>query len=268
MKATTPEERSPRPQRPILWGLSNLLILAGLFLLLYVGGLYLFPLGRAALQPSPPPVRQAPALAVTPDPTPSPSPAATPVPTPTPSPALPMLNWSRPEVSPLPTSRPLWHSEVLRIVIPSIGVDSPVVAVGWHVEEVGGQTMTVWDVARYAVGHHQGSGNPGEGTNIVLAGHSGGYGGVFRRLVEVQPGDEVVLHTAAGQYLYVVEEVLVLKEVGLPMEERIQNARYMAPTDEERLTLITCWPVHIYDHRVIVLARPYRAAPFPRPDLQ
>lgn len=260
MKAAAPEEGSSHPRRHFLWGLSNLLILAGLFLLLYVGGLYLFPLGRAALHPSPPPVRRAPALDMTVTPLPDP--------TPTPSPALPVLNWDRPEISPLPTSRPLWHSEVLRIVIPAIGVDSPVVAVGWHVEEVGGQVMTVWDVARYAVGHHQGSGNPGEGTNIVLAGHSGGYGGVFRRLVEVQPGDEVMLHTAGGQYLYVVEEVLLLKEVGVPMEDRLNNARYMAPTEEERLTLITCWPVHVYDHRVIVLARPYRAAPFPRPDLQ
>jgi len=263
MNETASQESSPRLRRPLLWWLSNGLILAGLFLLLYVGGLYLFPIGRAALHPSPPPVRQAPALAI---PTPSPVPDMPPIPTP--SPALPVLNWSRPPISPLPTSRPLWHSEVSRIVIPAIGVDSPVVAVGWHVEEVGGQAMTVWDVARYAVGHHQGSGNPGEGTNIVLAGHSGGYGGVFRRLVEVQPGDEVVLHTTGGQYLYVVEEVLVLKEAGRPLEERIQNARYMAPTEEERLTLITCWPVHIYDHRVIVLARPYRASPFPRPDLR
>lgn len=260
MKAAAPEEGSSHPRRRFLWGLSNLLILAGLFLLLYVGGLYLFPLGRAALHPSPPPVRRAPALDMTVTPLPDP--------TPTPSPALPVLNWDRPEISPLPTPRPLWHSEVLRIVIPAIGVDSPVVAVGWHVEEVGGQVMTVWDVARYAVGHHQGSGNPGEGTNIVLAGHSGGYGGVFHRLVEVQPGDEVMLHTAGGQYLYVVEEVLLLKEVGVPMEDRLNNARYMAPTEEERLTLITCWPVHVYDHRVIVLARPYRAAPFPRPDLE
>lgn len=260
MRATTPDDGSPHPRGRFLWGLSNLLILAGLFLLLYVGGLYLFPLGRAALHPSPPPVRRAPALDVTV--------TALPDPTPTPSPALPILNWDRPEISPLPTSRPLWHSEVLRIVIPAIGVDSPVVPVGWHVEEIGGQVVTVWDVARYAVGHHQGSGNPGEGTNIVLAGHSGGYGGVFRRLVEVQPGDEVMLHTAGGQYLYVVEEVLLLKEAGMPMEDRLNNARYMAPTEEERLTLITCWPVHIYDHRVIVLARPYRAAPFPRPDLR
>ncbi len=258
MNAVSPSGRTSRPRRSLLWGLSNLLILAGLFLLLYVGGLYLFPIGRAALRPSPPPARRAPALDV----------PALPGSTPTPSPALPVLNWDRPEISPLPTSRPLWHSEVLRIVIPAIGVDSPVVAVGWHVEEVGGQVMTVWDVARYAVGHHQGSGNPGEGTNIVLAGHSGGYGGVFRRLVEVQPGDEVMLYTAGGQYLYVVEEVLLLKEAGVPMEDRLNNARYMAPTEEERLTLITCWPVHIYDHRVIVLAHPYRAAPFPRPDLR
>lgn len=242
------------PARWLLWGLGNVLILAGVFAILYVGGLQAYISSRA-LQPYDPAetplVRQAPALRL----------AATP------SPGLPLLNWADPEEAPPPpTPSPLWHSSLSRIRLPSIAVDSGIVAVGWHVEEVSGQAMTIWDVAKYAVGHHQGSGNPGDGDNIVLAGHSGGFGAVFRRLGDLQPGDEVLLEGADQLYLYVVEEVLFLKEVGVPMEERLRNAQYMAPTDEERVTLITCWPVRVYDHRIVVLARPYRAAPFGRPD--
>lgn len=153
-----------------------------------------------------------------------------------------------------------------RIVIPAIGLDSPVVPVGWHVEEIDGQRVTVWDVARFAVGHHYGSGNPGEGTNIVMAGHVAGKAGdVFRRLIEVQPGDVVILHSGRQEYLYTVEEVLVVPETNVSLGQRLQNARYMAPTREEVLTLITCWPIGVYDHRVIVRARPGRVAPLHRP---
>jgi len=247
----SPGRRPPR--RWFLWALGNVLILAGLFALLYVGGLQAYVAGQARpLGPTETPlVRQAPALRLTP----------------TPSPGLPLLNWDGPTPIPLPpTASPQWSSAVTQIRLTAIGVNSPVIPVGWHVEQVGGEWMTIWDVAKYAVGHHRGSGNPGEGTNIVLAGHSGGFGAVFRRLDELQPGDEVLLEGGGRQYLYVVEEVLFLREVGVPMEERLRNAQYMAPTEGEQITMITCWPVGVYDHRIVVLARPYRAAPLGRPD--
>jgi LPXTG-site transpeptidase (sortase) family protein len=162
----------------------------------------------------------------------------------------------------------LWHSTVERIAVPKIEVDSEVVPVGWHIAVVEGREMAVWDVAKFAVGHHQGSGNPGEGTNIVMAGHVAGFAGaVFLRLIEVQPGDEVILEGDGQQYLYVVEEVLLFPEDNASLAERMNNARYMNPTEDEQVTLITCWPPWAYDHRLIVLARSYRAEPFPRPDL-
>ncbi len=242
------------PRHWFLWGLGNLLIVAGLFAVLYVVGLQVNVIGQVPpnpLAPETPLVRLAPALRLTP----------------TPSPGLPVLNWDDPvEAPPPPTPDPRWRSAVTRIHIPAIGVDSPVVPVSWHVETVAGQPMTVWDVAKYAIGHHQGSGNPGMGTNIVLAGHSGGFGALFRRLAQLQPGDEVLLEGNGRQYLYVVEEVLFLKEVGVPMEDRLRNGQYMAPTAEECVTMITCWPVGVYDHRVIARARPYRASPLGRPD--
>jgi LPXTG-site transpeptidase (sortase) family protein len=227
---------------------------AGVFAILYVGGLQAYVAGRTLAPydvPETPLVRQAPALRLAP----------------TPSPGLAVLNWADPDMAPPPPPpNPTWRSGVTRVRLPSIGVDSAVVPVGWHEEEVGGRTMTIWDVAKYAVGHHQGSGNPGEGGNIVLAGHSGGFGAVFRRLADLQPGDEMLLEGDGRLYLYVVEELLFLKEVGVPMEERLRNAQYMASTDEEQVTMITCWPVRVYDHRIVVLARPYQASPFARPD--
>ncbi len=188
---------------------------------------------------------------------------------PTSAPAPVQHTPSRPSLvfTPHPTRSVAWRSTIERIVIPTVGVDSPVVPVGWHLEEIGGQPVAVWDVAPFAVGHHEGSGNPGEGTNIVLAGHVAGKAGdVFRRLIELEPGDAVLLYAKGKPYPYWVEQVLLVPETTVSLGQRLQNARYMAPTKEEVLTLITCWPIGVYDQRVIVLARPAWATPVHRPE--
>ncbi len=253
--------KSRQPQeRGFLGAIGNILIVAGLFALLYVGGLQAYFRGLALQPGSSSQIRQAPALQL----------GATPnaLPSPTPSPPLPVINYgSGPQPTPLPSSSPQWQSTITRVILPSIDVDSPVVPVGWHVEEIEGQQVSVWDVAKYAVGHQEGSGNPGERTNIVMSGHSTGYGGIFGHLLDTKPGDEVIIYAnKSEQYLYVVEEVLLLQEADVPLAQRLQNGQYMAPTPSEQVTLISCWPDYVYDHRVIVIARPYQAAPFARPD--
>lgn len=156
-----------------------------------------------------------------------------------------------------------WASTVKRVVIPSIDLDAKVVEVGWYIEEHPAGVQAVWEVAEYAVGHHRLSANPGEPDNIVLAGHVGGYGMVFRDLFYVHPGAEILLYSADQQYLYVVQERLLLDEEGVSVEQRAENAQYIQPTAEELLTLITCWPPSGPDQftqRVIVRATPYVAS--------
>jgi len=143
----------------------------------------------------------------------------------------------------------------VRVVAPAIELDSAVVVVGWVIQE--GSTESEWEIASEAAGHHLGSAFPGEGGNVVLAGHHNIEGKVFRRVVDLKPGDEVTLETADGaSHTYVVEENLILPEAGASDEERLANAAYIAPTDDERLTLVTCWPYWTNTHRVVVIARP------------
>ncbi len=68
--------------------------------------------------------------------------------------------------------------QIADITIPKIDLDSRVLEVG----KVRAEGTTTWEVADYAVGHHEGSGVPGGGTNIVLSGHNNINGEVFRRL--------------------------------------------------------------------------------------
>lgn len=256
------------PGRPLnrrarlLWTLGNALMLAGGVVLLYVGGLY----ANAEYQryaargdsdiPAPPVVVAVEAPRVE---------AAAPEPAPF---IAPILNAFGDEnsiqgqvVSRIPDPSSANHrSLVARVSIPSIGVDSKVVEVGWDVEKLkNGQEVAVWQVAKYAVGQHRGSANPGEGGNVVLAGHVGGYGKVFKDLFYVNPGDQITLYSNGQQYLYTVEQRLVVTEEGVSAETQAVNAALIAPTDHEVVTLVTCWPPsgpHKFSQRIIVRAVP------------
>lgn len=148
-----------------------------------------------------------------------------------------------------------------RIRIAKIELEAPIVEVSWHLVQIDNQTVAEWDTHPDAVGHHRGSGPLGGEDNCVLSGHSraagtGSGAGVFQRLEELRFGDRIVLADASGrEYTYLVQEVAKVAELGASLEERRAHAAYMAPGQEARLTLITCWPDWAYTHRLIVTAR-------------
>jgi sortase A len=142
------------------------------------------------------------------------------------------------------------------IRVPSVGIDTTIVQVGSAIIEVDGQRVREWDVASYAAGHHDTSARPGEGGNAVVTGHNDWEGEVFRTLEYVELGDDILIETEDGVFHYVVEEFHMRREFNVSLEERLSTGQFMGPMTEERLTLITCWPYGINDHRVIVVARP------------
>jgi sortase A len=161
-----------------------------------------------------------------------------------------------PTVTPVPDDSP-----AIRLTISSVGIDSKVVPVGWDmIPAKGGGIKPEWQVADFAVGHHAGSVNPGQVGNVVLSGHVDYKGEVFRHLHEVQKGDLVTLYTEKGQYIYVITDKVLVKEEGVSEATKRQNARYMDPTPDQTLTMITCWPYGVDDHRFIAIAKPYKPA--------
>lgn len=141
-------------------------------------------------------------------------------------------------------------------MIPAIGLDAKVVEVSWKTVQGKRGPMTVWETADYAAGFHKGSAYPGHGGNIVISGHHNVKGEVFRRLVDLEPGDEVLLYVGDVEYRYTVEKKMILREEGVSEEKRRENAKWIGPFPEERLTLVTCWPYTGISHRVIVVAKP------------
>ncbi len=144
-----------------------------------------------------------------------------------------------------------------RIVIPSIAVDAPVTDVGLSAFESDGQTYYQWQVpSAYEAGWHNSSAPLGQPGNTVLNGHHNIFGEVFGKLVDLQVGDEIVLYDADKPHSYTVSEVMILPERDQPLEVRLENAQWIQPTDDERLTLVTCWPYTDNSHRLIVVAYP------------
>ncbi|MEN9934872.1 MAG: hypothetical protein RLZZ387_1451 [Chloroflexota bacterium] len=253
----------------MLWTLGNLLMLLGVVLLAYVGGLYAHAeYGRYAARgdtDAPPPRAFASTTSA----------ERTIIGEVEPPPFIaPLLNTTASSgrvVSEVPVVTQSTHvSSVSRVVIPSIDVDSKVVEVGWEVQEVRGEEVAIWQVAEYAVGHHRGTANPGDGENIVLAGHVGGYGKVFKDLIAVKPGDAITLYSGGEQYLYTVAEQLVVKEEGVPPEQQAANALFIGQSNREVVTLVTCWPPRgpeKYQYRIIVRALPFGADSVAQPAL-
>ncbi len=119
------------------------------------------------------------------------------------------------------------------IVIPAIGVDAPVV------HGVGAESL------KRGVGHYDGSANPGEVGNVVLAGHNDVYGEVFRDLVELKPGDDMTLFSQSGQYRYVIRGWRIVD----PSEVSV-----LEPSASPTVTLISCYPYRVDTQRIIVVA--------------
>jgi sortase A len=190
----------------------------------------------------------------TPEP-PTPTPESTRViplpvlrPSPTPTPTVP----GQPALPPVPVGDTI----PTRLVIGSIGLDSEVIPVGWSVVEQAGRQYSIWQVADFVVGWHNTTSVLGHPGNTVMAGHHNVKGEVFRDLVNVEVGDKVIAYAGDQKFEYVVDLKTIVPEKGEPLEVRQRNAQWIAPTDDERLTFVTCWPYSNNTHRVIVVAKP------------
>ena len=121
-------------------------------------------------------------------------------------------------VAPAARPRPADGSLVGRIEIPRLGVSTVVRA--------GTDARTL----QLAVGHIPGTALPGEPGNVGLAGHRDTF---FRRLADIEVGDEIRVVTPGGTYVYHVERTNVVEP---------DDVWVLDPTGNAVLTLVTCYP--------------------------
>lgn len=148
-----------------------------------------------------------------------------------------------------------------RIIIPVIGLDAPVVQTDQSSVELQNQWFDQWSVPNeYAAGWPINTAPLGMSGNTVLAGHHNEYGEVFKHLIDLQLGDLIYVYSGDVSFIFKITNKLLLPEKNAPIEVRKANAAWIAPTVDERLTLVTCWPQNNNTHRVIIVAEPVNAS--------
>ncbi|HQX01529.1 MAG TPA: class D sortase [Anaerolineales bacterium] len=132
---------------------------------------------------------------------------------------------------PVPTAAP---DQGIRIQIPSINVDAPIVQ------------GDGWEQLKKGVGQYIGSADPGRDGNVVLSAHNDVYGELFRYLDKLAPGDQVIISTRQRQYVYIVDRTVLVEPTAVEV---------MASTGSPTVTLISCYPYLVDNQRIVVFAR-------------
>lgn len=153
-----------------------------------------------------------------------------------------------------------------RMLIPSINLDTPIVLAEQDEIESEGVTYAQWKAPNhFAGGWHRDSAGLGQIGNTVINGHHNINGEVFKDLDKLTEGDRISIYGEDEQrYAYLVTNVMILEERDVPLAERLNNARWILPSEDERLTLITCWPYYSNTHRLVIVAKPLETDSFPR----
>ena len=131
---------------------------------------------------------------------------------------------------PIPTSGP---EQAQRVQIPAISVDAPIVQ------------GDGWEQLKKGVGQHIGSPDPGQAGNLVLSAHNDIFGEIFRNLDQLKTGDQIVIYTNQNPYTYVVTN----SQIVLPTQVEV-----MASTNKPTITLISCYPYRVDNHRIVITA--------------
>lgn len=95
------------------------------------------------------------------------------------------------------------------------------------------------------VGLWPGAPKPGEAGNVVLGGHRTSGPKPFRRVDELKAGDEVIVTTSDGKFVYIVEGVGVY-----PTNEAAGVV--LAQTTSAKMTMFACHPPGKVTHRIVV----------------
>lgn len=132
-----------------------------------------------------------------------------------------------------------------QVFIPSAGIQSEIKEGGLEILDQG--------VVQHRLPER---GNPEKGGNFILTGHSFVWGytpqevtkqSVFYHLVEVNIGDEIIVHWNGKKYIYTVKEKTTVKPDAIEVEKT---------SNKPVLTIYTCTTGGASDGRVVIIAEP------------
>lgn len=129
--------------------------------------------------------------------------------------------WSKQRIASYLSDRLGQSRQALAVLeIPKIGLKAPVLE--------GTDDLTLND----AVGRIAGTAQPGEEGNIGLAGHRDGF---FRKLKDLNVGDQIYLKTRTGRSVYLVDQIQIVNPT---------NVSVLKKGPKPSVTLVTCYPFY------------------------
>jgi LPXTG-site transpeptidase (sortase) family protein len=148
----------------------------------------------------------------------------------------------------LPSEIPAFNAQTAKndtLVIDKISLDVPI---AWNVAN-----DSIIEKLKDGVVHYENTGLPGGGANIFIVGHSSNYSwinsqynSVFALLDKMIRGDQISIYYKSKKYVYEVIDQKVVSP---------KNVEVIDSTNEEILTLMTCWPVGTSLNRLVVQAK-------------
>lgn len=93
---------------------------------------------------------------------------------------------------------------------------------------------------------------PGAPGTVGIAGHRTTYGAPFRKLDQVDKGDDITVRMPYGEFTYRVERTRIVLPTQLSVIDRVSF---------DRLILSACYPLYSAAKRIVVFARLVRAVP-------
>lgn len=125
-----------------------------------------------------------------------------------------------------------------RLVIPSIGINEPII-----------EGSNIWVITNGGTWLRPKSASPDGNGNTVIVGHRfyGNDISTFYHLDKVKIGQLMAVYWNGKETLYEVTETKVVDPTAVGIE---------APTSEKQLTLYTCTPIWTAKNRLVVIAKP------------
>ena len=155
--------------------------------------------------------------------------------------------------APLTDTSDITASVPLRLRLPAVGIDAPLMTVGLAEDK----TLETPPLHQNIAGWYEHSPTPGEVGPSIIVGHVDSYTGpsVFYRLADSEPGDDIVVTRQDGSKLhFIVTKVTQVDKAKFPTEDVYGNIEHPG------LRLITCGGTYSattdsYSHNTVVYAK-------------
>jgi sortase A len=153
----------------------------------------------------------------------------------------PADGWGKPKVSPQPG-----NTEVFGVMyVPRFGATYSV--------PLAGGTTTAGTLDTIGVGHYDDTQMPGEVGNFAVAGHRTTHGAPFNQIANLQIGDEIYIKTKDGWYTYTFRNLEYVKPTQVSVLEPDPDNPGVG-TQDRIMTMTSCNPMYSATERIVAFS--------------